>query len=259
MKIFEIISEIEQYAPLHLQESYDNCGYMCGSPNEEITGILLAIDVTEAVIDEAIANKCNLVISHHPLIFKGIKSLTPDTYINRSIIKAIRNNITVYAAHTNIDSTCNGVSMTMADKIGLKNCRPLHPGRYEMCGLGAIGEVENEVPAIEFLTKIKEIFGCRALKHSEICKTTIKRVALCGGAGAEFIEDALGEGADIYITGDIKHHDWYRAEKRIIIADIGHYESEQFTKELFYTIVKKKITNFALLLSNCDTNPVSVI
>ncbi len=259
MKIAEIVSEIEKYAPLHLQESYDNAGYMCGSPENEITGILLAIDITDRVVEEAIGNGCNLIISHHPIIFRGIKSLTPDTFVNRALIKAIRNDITIYAAHTNMDSATNGVSMMMAEKIGLRDCRILLPKEDEDCGLGIYGELENETDPIEFIKTVKKQFQCQAVKHSAICKSAIKRVAVCGGAGAEFIERAIKVGADIYITGDIKHHDWYRAENRIIIADIGHYESEQFTKELFFNILKKKITNFALLYSKCDKNPVFVI
>ena len=260
MKIWEITDEIERFAPLSLQESYDNCGYMCGSRENEINGILLAIDITEAVVDEAISLGCNLIISHHPLIFRGIKSLSTDNYINRTLIKAIRNNMTIYAAHTNMDSTQNGVSKVMADKLNLINTRPLvtpQPGADY--GLGIIGELATETKTVNFLQFVKETFNCKVVKHSAICKETVKRVALCGGAGAEFIEKAIGESADIYITGDIKHHDWYRAENRVIIADIGHYESEQYTKQLFYNIVSKKITNFAVRYSKADSNPVYVL
>ncbi len=259
MIISEMISEIEAYAPLNLQESYDNSGYMCGSPHNTIQGILLAIEITENVVNEAIEKGCNLIISHHPLIFRGIKSLSTDNYINRALIKAIRNDITIYAAHTNIDSVSNGVSMTIADKLGLQNINVLSPKDSNGNGLGLIGELPEEINPVEFLTKVKNIFRCNVVRHSEICHSKLKRVAVCGGAGAEFIEQAIHANADIYITGDIKHHDWYRAEGKIIIADIGHYESEQYIKELFYNILIKKITNFALLYSQSDKNPVFVI
>lgn len=259
MKIAEIIKEIENYAPLHLQESYDNSGYMCGDPNDNICGILLAIDITEQVINEAIEKNCNLIISHHPLIFRGIKQLTPNNYINRCLIKAIKNGITIYSAHTNIDSVINGVSMTMAERLELQNTAPLLPKDENGNGLGLIGELECPVPAIEFLKRAKDSFNCNIIKHSHLCKDFIKRVAVCGGSGAEFIERAIEANADIYITGDIKHHDWFRNEDKIILADIGHYESEQFTKELFYSILTKKITNFAVLYSQTDKSPVSVL
>lgn len=259
MKIADIISEIEAYAPLNLQESYDNSGYMCGSPETEACGVLLAIDITENVIDEAIEKGCNLIISHHPLIFRGIKSLSSDNYVNRALIKAIKNDIAIYAAHTNLDSVSNGVSMTIAKRLGLENLRVLAPKDNYGNGLGLIGELPTPIETVELLTKAKTLFKCKALKHSEICKPEAKVVAVCGGSGAEFIEEAINAKADVYITGDIKHHDWYRAEKRVVIADIGHYESEQFTKELFYNILIKKITNFALLYSESDKSPVFVI
>lgn len=259
MKISEAVREIETFAPLHLQESYDNSGYICGNPEELITGILLAIDITEQVIDEAIEKNCNLIISHHPLIFKGIKKLIPTNYINRCLIKAIKNNITIYAAHTNIDSVSNGVSMTMAEKLNLQNTTVLCPKDEQGDGLGLIGELPQSVPALELLQTIKQQFKCQAIRHSSICKKEIKTVAVCGGSGAEFIELAINANADIYITGDIKHHDWFRAEDKIIIADIGHYESEQYTKELFYSILTKKITNFAVHYSQTDKSPVSVL
>ena len=240
MRISEAVKEIETFAPLHLQESYDNSGYMCGNPEDEITGILLAIDITEQGIDEAIDKGCNLIVSHHPLIFKGIKNLTPTNYINRCLIKAISNNIAIYAAHTNIDSVSNGVSMTMAKKLNLQNTTALFPKDEQGNGLGLIGELPQSLPTLEFLKITKQLFNCQIVKHSSICKQNIKTVALCGGSGAEFIERAINANADIYITGDIKHHDWFRAEERIVIADIGHYESEQYTKELFYSILTKK-------------------
>lgn len=259
MKIADIIAEIETYAPLNLQESYDNSGYMCGSHETSVKGVLLAIEITERVVDEAIEKGCNLIISHHPIIFKGIKSLSTDNYVNRPLIKAIKNDITIYAAHTNIDSVSNGVSMTIAQRLGLNNLRVLDPKDNLGNGLGLIGELPDTTNTVKLLHDIKRIFNCNIVKHSELCHPQVKRVAVCGGAGAEFIEHAIQEKADIYITGDIKHHDWYRAEGKIVIADIGHYESEQFIKELFYNILIKKITNFAILYSQSDTNPVFVV
>lgn len=261
MYIKEIISLIEDYAPLKLQASFDNSGLLCGDPERELTSILLCIDVTEEVIKEAIDKGHNLIISHHPLIFGGLKHITPATYVERCVIHAIKHDITIYAAHTNMDVVANGVSGRMADKLNLQHRQILQPEGDPMAGngFGIIGELQQPVESITFLQQVKEIFRCDRLRYTTPHTSSIQRVAVCGGAGASFFKQALAGQADIYISGDFKYHDFFLTENRIMIADIGHYESEQFTKEIFYEILTKKISKFAVQFSEINTNPIKYL
>ena len=261
MYIKEIISLIEDYAPLKFQASFDNSGLLCGNPERELTSILLCIDVTEEVIKEAIDKGHNLIISHHPLIFSGLKHITPATYVERCVIDAIRHDITIYAAHTNMDVVSNGVSGRMADKLDLYHRQILQPEGDPMTGngFGIIGELQHPVESMAFLQQIKEIFRCDRLRYTTPHTSSIQRVAVCGGAGASFFKQALDGQADIYISGDFKYHDFFLTENRIMIADIGHYESEQFTKEIFYEILTKKISKFAVQFSEINTNPIKYL
>ena len=261
MYIKEIISLIEDYAPLKLQASFDNSGLLCGDPERELTSILLCIDVTEEVIKEAIDKGHNLIISHHPLIFGGLKHITPATYVERCVIHAIKHDITIYAAHTNMDVVSNGVSGRMADKLDLYHRQILQPEGDPMTGngFGIIGELQQPVESITFLQQVKEIFRCDRLRYTAPHTPSIQRVAVCGGAGASFFKQALTGRADIYISGDFKYHDFFLTENRIMIADIGHYESEQFTKEIFYEILTKKISKFAVQFSEINTNPIKYL
>lgn len=358
--IKDITRLIEEFAPLCLQESYDNAGLVCGNPEAQISSVLLTIDITEEVVDEAIAGGHNLIISHHPLIFQGIKNLLPDHYVKRCLVKAIQHNLNIYSAHTNLDMAPHGVSARMADKLELIHQKILHPagklytfsfytpladaervrtailaeggghiGQYSHCsfntegkgtfqahpgarpyvgeigkiheeqevkteltipqhllnqsirtllavhpyeepvwniteldkanpitGLGIIGELPQPADSLAFLWQVKEIFHCSGLRHSPICKPVIQKVAVCGGSGAFLTRDAIAQKADIYISADYKYHDFFEAENKIIIADIGHYESEQYTKEIFYELVTKKLSNFAIQFSKVTTNPV---
>ena len=261
MYIKEIISLIEDYAPLKLQASFDNSGLLCGDPERELTSILLCIDVTEEVVKEAIDKGHNLIISHHPLIFSGLKHITPATYVERCVIDAIRHDITIYAAHTNMDVVSNGVSGRMADKLDLYHRQILQPEGDPMDGngFGIIGELQQPVESMAFLQQIKEIFRCDRLRYTTPHTPFMQRVAVCGGAGASFFKQALAGQADIYISGDFKYHDFFLTENRIMIADIGHYESEQFTKEIFYEILTKKISKFAVQFSEINTNPIKYL
>ena len=261
MYIKEIISLIEDYAPLKFQASFDNSGLLCGNPERELTSILLCIDVTEEVIKEAIDKGHNLIISHHPLIFSGLKHITPATYVERCVIDAIRHDITIYAAHTNMDVVSNGVSGRMADKLDLYHRQILQPEGDPMDGngFGIIGELQQPVESMAFLQQVKEIFRCDRLRYTTPHTPFIQRVAVCGGAGASFFKQALAGQADIYISGDFKYHDFFLTENRIMIADIGHYESEQFTKEIFYEILTKKISKFAVQFSEINTNPIKYL
>ena len=261
MYIKEIISLIEDYAPLKFQASFDNSGLLCGNPERELTSILLCIDVTEEVIKEAIDKGHNLIISHHPLIFSGLKHITPATYVERCVIDAIKHDITIYAAHTNMDVVSNGVSGRMADKLDLYHRQILQPEGDPMDGngFGIIGELQQPVESMAFLQQVKEIFRCDRLRYTTPHTPFMQRVAVCGGAGASFFKQALAGQADIYISGDFKYHDFFLTENRIMIADIGHYESEQFTKEIFYEILTKKISKFAVQFSEINTNPIKYL
>ena len=364
MLLNQLLQHIETIAPPSFQESYDNAGLLVGDKNQSITAALLTIDITEAVVEEAISKKCGLIICHHPIIFKGIKRITGSNEVERCLIKAIKNDLAIYAAHTNLDSITGGVNSKICEKIGLVNCRILSPaknllvklvtyvpndhletvrtaifaagageiGNYDQCsyssagagtfrgndnsvpfvgnagqlhtepeirleiivprhlaeravaalkeahpyeevafdllplengystvGMGMIGQLP--VPADETLVleSIKAIFECKMIKHTALLNKKIKKIAVCGGSGSFLISKAIAEGADLFISADFKYHDFFEADMAIVLADIGHYESEQFTKEVLKEIVLKKFPTFALHLSDVKTNPVSYL
>ncbi|GHV61491.1 GTP cyclohydrolase 1 type 2 [Bacteroidia bacterium] len=264
MLVKEITDVLEEFAPLSLQEDYDNAGLVCGDHLMDVTSVLLSIDVTESVVDEAIANGNELIISHHPLFLKPLKNILPDTYINRCLRKAIKNDLSIYAAHTNMDAVFNGVSGKMADKLELINRSFLQTSerqaeRQVTSGFGIVGELKNDVNSVEYLQRIKDIFHCKVLRHTPIHKSSVKKIAVCGGSGAFLVQQAMRAHADIFISGDFKYHDFFHTENQIIIADIGHYESEQYTKEIFFDILTKKIPGLAVRFSTVSTNPVNYI
>jgi len=361
MKLSEIVSAIESFAPLDYQDSYDNAGLIIGDTSRNIKKALITIDTTEEVIDEAINVGAELIISHHPVIFNEIKKITGSTYTGRIIMKAIKNDLAVYSAHTNLDNIKEGVNLKICQKLGLINTRILCPikgelrklvtfvpldhadnvrsalfnsgagqiGEYEQCsynlegigtfkgseytnpytgkkgelhfekevrietifpkvleqklisallaahpyeevaydiypldnsydkvGTGMIGELEKETDELSFLRKIKSVFNTKVIKHTKLRNKNIKKVAVCGGSGSKLIQDAIRAEADIFISGDIKYHQFFEASDKIVIADIGHYESEQFTKEIFYELLRKKLPKFALHLSEFNTDPI---
>ena len=364
MLLHDIVEHLETIAPLPYQESYDNAGLITGDRTSEISSALITLDVTEEVLDEAILKKCGMIISHHPLIFKAIKRITGYNEVERCLIKAIKHDIAIYAAHTNLDSITGGVNSKICEKIGLENCRILSPaknqliklityvpedhtekvrealfsagagviGKYDKCsfsskgtgtfrgsegsnpfvgtkgnlhteaefrletivprhltakvisalnsshpyeevaydlvplendfstvGTGMIGELPTPVEEISFLNLVKERFGCQMIKHSVLLSRKFKKIAVCGGSGSFLISKAIAEGADLFISADFKYHDYFEAGKRIVLADLGHYESEQFTKEVLKEIILKKFPTFALHLSDVKTNPVSYL
>ena len=261
MRIKEVLALIEDYAPLTLQAGFDNSGLICGDTRRELTSALLCLDVTEDIVEEAIRGGHNLIVSHHPLIFSGLKHLTPATSVERCVIAAIRHDIVIYAAHTNMDSVANGVSGRMADKLGLYCREILQPeGDADAAtGFGIIGTLPEPEDTMAFLRRVKETFRCDALRHTRPHVETVRRIAVCGGAGASFLPQALRKETDVYISGDFKYHDFFLAENRITIADIGHYESEQYTKEIFLEILTKKIANFAVQISTINTNPIKYL
>ncbi|MDR2413770.1 MAG: Nif3-like dinuclear metal center hexameric protein [Odoribacteraceae bacterium] len=261
MRIQEIIDIIESFAPLHLQADFDNSGLTCGDACRELTSALLCLDVTEEVVNEAIELGANLIISHHPLLFRGIKQVTPATGVERALILAIKRDIALYAAHTNLDVVERGVSGRVADKLHLSRREILHHegDLHSPHGYGIVGELETPVESRDFLKRVKEIFHCPVLRHTAIHTPFIRRVAVCGGAGASFISAAIARKADIYLSGDFKYHDFFLAENHLIIADIGHHESEQFTKDIFYELLTEKIPTFAIRISGINTNPINYL
>jgi dinuclear metal center YbgI/SA1388 family protein len=364
MQIKELTAWLENVAPLAYQESYDNAGLLTGNGSDELSGAIVCLDSTEEVIDEAIRMNCNLVIAHHPIIFSGLKKITGKTYIERVIIKAIRNNIAIYAIHTNLDNVTGGVNTAIAERIGLKNIRILAPktgllrklvtfvpveqtagvrkalfaagagriGKYEECsfntegtgtfkagagakpfvgkideqheekesrveviyesfreqeiltalraahpyeevafdtyslenefqqvGSGVVGELEHAVDEAEFLGFLKKKLKTACVRHSRLLGKPILKVALCGGSGSFLLNDAIGSESDVFITSDYKYHQFFDADGKILIADVGHFESEQFTKELLFDVIRKKFPTFAVHLSEINTNPVNYL
>ncbi len=365
MKIAEVTRFLDQHAPPSHQESYDNAGLIVGSYDTEVQGILIALDVTEEVVEEAIAQKLNLIVAHHPIVFKGLKRFNGNNYVERTVIKAIQHNIAIYAAHTNLDAVLKqGVNTKIGEKLGLQNLRILSPqkgalsklvvfvpeshatpvrealfaagaghiGNYDSCsfnspgtgtfkgnesstpylgkpgeleeaqeikietivpqhlqgkvlkamlkahpyeevaydlyqlensnplvGSGMVGELPEATDALDFLRKVKDTFQCGCIRHTSPGERKIKKVAFCGGAGSFLLGKAKSVGADLFITGDFKYHEFFDAEEALIIADIGHYESEQYTKELFYELLTGKFANFAVCLTKVNTNPINYL
>ena len=262
MKLTEITSFLEKIAPLSLQEEYDNSGLIIGSHNLLVDAALITIDCTELVVDEAIQNGCNLIIAHHPVIFNPIKKLNGNDYIQRTIIKALKNDIAIYAIHTNLDCIENGVSSTISKRLGLRDTKVLCQKNLSPnlnFGYGIIGSLGSTVNAKDFLISLKSIMKTSCIRHTNLTKKEIKNVAVCGGSGSAFLSNAKELNADIYISSDFKYHEFFDADDDIIIADIGHFESEQFTKELIYDLLTKNFTKFAVRLSKVNTNPINYL
>ena len=361
MKIKEMLIYLEKLAPLSYAEDFDNVGLLVGDASNELTNVLVTLDTLENTVDEAIAKNCNLIVSFHPIIFKGLKSLTGKNYVERVDLKAIKNDIAIYATHTALDNVKLGVSGEMAKVLGLRKTKILIPkknsikklltyvpnahagslrkalfevgagqiGNYKNCsyntkgigtylpnekanpsigeigklqeeqetsitvyfekhqeqqllktlfqnhpyeevayeisalenenqhvGLGVYGELQTELAEKDFLNLLKEIFKLKTIRHSAFLHKPIKRVAVLGGSGSFALQQAIRVEADVYVSADFKYHDFFGAENKILIADIGHYESEQFTKNLLVDYLTKKFTNFAIILSESKTNPI---
>lgn len=246
----ELIAPIEMFAPISTQESWDNCGFSVGNPQKEVKSALLALDCTEEVIDEAIELGCDIVITHHPLIFKGVRSITPQNFTGRIITKALKNDIAVYSAHTNMDKASEGVSAFMADRLKLGEREPLTGDLF-----GIVGKLETPMEPSGFVEYVKRCFNLERVRVSQPVEEKIERVAVCGGSGHSFIKDAMAKGAQAYITGDITYHDFY-CEKGFMIMDIGHYQSEYDVVKWFAYILYKKFPNFAVSISRKNNNPI---
>ena len=261
MKIKEIVDALERFAPLPLQDGFDNAGMQVGLTDADCAGALLCLDVTEEVLDEAISLGCNLVVSHHPLIFKGIKSLTGDNYVERCVMKAVKHDITIFSAHTNLDNAVNGVNFKMAEKIGLTHVEVLDPRAdgWLNAGAGVVGELPEPEAEEAFLRRIKQTFEVGCVKHTALTGRQIRRVALCGGAGAFLMPEAIKKGADAFITGEIKYHDYFGRAEEILLAEIGHYESEQYTKEIFKKIICEQFPEVRVMMTSVNTNPINYL
>ncbi|MFC1222633.1 dinuclear metal center protein, YbgI/SA1388 family [Pedobacter suwonensis] len=364
MKLAEITNYLESIAPLNYQEDYDNSGLIVGDPNMEIRAALVALDCVEKIVDEAISTGCNLIITHHPIVFKGLKKLNGKNYVERVVLKAIRNNIALYAIHTNLDSIHTGVNARICERLGLTGTKVLSPkagllkklvtycpqaqaeqlrsalfyagagtiGNYSECsfnadgfgtfkgnedsdpfvgekgvrhreaeiriemvyptqaerkilvalfenhpyeevaydiyklenkhqlvGSGMVGWLEYDMDAYDFLHLVKDRMQAKVVRHTEVIGKRIKKVAVCGGSGSFLLKEAIAAGADAFITADFKYHEFFDAEEKLIIADIGHFETEQFTSNLLLEIIQKKFTNFAIRLTEQNTNPINYL
>lgn len=258
--VSDIISALEAYAPLRLQESYDNAGLQVGEPEAKATAALLCLDVTERSVEEALERGCSMIISHHPLLFGGVRQVTSDNEQGRIIIKAIRSGISIYSAHTNLDRASQGVSMEIAAELGLSNVKILEPDDHEpLVGLGAVGEI-GPMPSFEFLRKVKDAFAVKCLRYSaSFSSLIVRKVAVCGGAGASLIRKAVESGADAIVTGDVKYHDFTTWGSKILIADIGHFESELCTKKIFRHILAHSFPGFPTYLAEDEGNPINTL
>ena len=260
----ELINHLETIAPSHLQASYDNAGLLTGNPDWPIRGVLVALDGVESIVDEAIQQQCNVIVAHHPIIFKGLKKLTGETYIERTIIKAIKHDIAIYAIHTNLDHVHEqGVNSQIAQKLALTHTRVLAPSRQNTperpIGAGLIGELVQPMATMDFLELVKSQMKTNCLKFTRLIKPAVHLIAVCGGAGSFLVPEAIRQQADVYISADFKYHEFFDANEQIIIADIGHYESEQFTIPLLVKIISEKFSNFAVRQTTTNTNPVQYL
>ena len=259
MKVSDITDYLEMIAPIHLQEGYDNAGLITGRPDWEVDGVLVSLDTTPEIIEEAIKLNCNVIVAHHPIVFRGLKQITGKNYVERTIIAAIKNDIAIYAIHTNLDNVYHsGVNQKIASTLSLINTRILAPKERlaPEIGSGIIGELSKPMDPYSFLSMIKEKMKAQCIRYTAIVKDQIQTVAICGGSGSFLTSVAKDQSADIYITADVKYHEFFDADGEIIIADIGHYESEQYTIDLLAELLNSNFSNFAAHLTNQNTNPI---
>jgi dinuclear metal center YbgI/SA1388 family protein len=257
----EIINVLETFAPLNLQEDYDNSGLIYGNPEKQVNKVIIALDLTQAVLEEASAQKANLIIVHHPPIFRAIKKIVYTDTSTMLLINAIKEDIAIYACHTNLDNVLLGVNGEIAERLGLVDIQVLQPKSEEnpnkAIGAGVIGKLANPIDELDFLKMVKMIFHTGTIRHTSFTGKMIQRVAICGGSGKSLINNALEQNSDAYLTADLGYHDFFIPEKRMLLADIGHYESEQFTSDRLLAILNEKFPNFAVLKSGVNTNPVN--
>lgn len=259
MKIRDIANLIESFAPLSLQESYDNSGLIVGRMDDEVHSALLAVDVTEEVLDEAEREGCDIIITHHPIIFHPLKRFNSSNYVERCVERAIRKRIALYACHTNLDSAPHGMSYQVGAMIGLDDMHILQPRTNDPAtGFGVVGVLPRAEAAMALLARVKSLFDVGAVRYSDLPsdEVMVRRVAICTGSGGSLIDEALAAEADIYITADLRYNDFMRGDNRMILADIGHFESEFCAIRLLFDIISKKMCTFAVRKSVCSRNPI---
>ena len=256
MKIKEVLSALERFAPLPLQEDWDNAGLQVGLTEAEASGALLCLDVNEDIIDEAVRRGCNIVVSHHPLLFRGFKQIGGADYVQRTVIKAIKNDICVISMHTNMDNARDGVNFMMARKMGLGNVRFFAPKQGEDAGSGVVGELSKPMLAMDFVMKVKETFRVECAMCNQLLQRPVERVAICGGAGDFLLPQAIASGADAFITGEMHYHQYFGTEQKLQICVIGHYQSEQYTSEIFKSIITEECGQLPVYVAETNTNPI---
>ena len=255
MKVRDIIKVIEDFAPLSIQEGWDNSGLCVGSPDDEVTSVLMGLDCTEKLVDEAIECGADMIVTHHPLIFSGLKKISPDDAVGAAVIKAIRAGISIYAAHTNADKVIAGVSGAMAARLGLTDVRILDEDG-DGTGLGVVGNLPEPISAEEAIRLVKEKFSLKTIKTSAPIDKPISRIAMCGGSGSSLIKNAMKAGADLYISGDISYHNFFTPEG-FMLMDIGHYESEIEIVDILFSLITKNFPTFAVRITqNINSNPI---
>ncbi len=261
--IKEVIRCLEEIAPLNYQESYDNAGLIVGNASQAVSGVLVCLDSTEDVVKEAVEKGCNLVVAHHPIIFRGLKKLSGQSYVERTVIRAIKENVALYAIHTNLDNVFyEGVNEKIAQILGLINNHILHPKadlnhRDAPVGAGVVGQLTVPLSEMEFLKLLKSTMRCGCVKHTQLLNKPVKKVAVCGGSGSFLLNQAIKQNADVFVSSDFKYHEFFDADQKIVIADIGHFESEQFTIDLIAGILSEKFSTFAVRSTEIYTNPIN--
>ena len=260
VNIKEVLSALERFAPLPLQESWDNAGLQVGLTETEVSGALLCLDVNERIVDEAVAKGCNLIVSHHPLLFRGLKTISDLNDVQRTVMSAIKKGIAVISMHTNMDNAKGGVNYRIAEKLGLKDVKFLAPsGADAEAGSGVVGELAEPLAADDFIIAVKKAFGVECAMCNELLRRPIKRVALCGGAGDFLLDEAVKNQADAFITGEMHYHQYFGYEQTIQICVIGHYQSEQYTAEIFEEIIQKECPGVKTYIAETNTNPILYI
>ena len=255
MKLREIIAALERLAPLRLQEEWDNSGLQVGFPEAEVGRVLVCLDITEAIVVEAIAKGCNMIVSHHPLLFKALRQVSDATYQQRCVVRALSAGISIYSAHTSLDNAPGGVNHKIAELLGLQQLRWLAPMDGEDAGSGLVGELPRPEKDADFLARVKRSFGVQCLRHSALDGREIRRVALCGGAGAFLLGDAVRAGADCFLSGEFHYHDYFE-NGGVLLAELGHYQSEQFTQDLLQAYLTASCPGLDVIKTAIDTNPI---
>lgn len=253
MKVSDVIAAIEAVAPLYLQDDFDNSGLQAGFPGADVSRVLTCLDVTEAVVDEASERSCDMIVSHHPLLFHPLRQVSCATYQQRCVVKAITRGIAVYSAHTSLDNAPGGVNYRIASLMGVGGLQWLRPRPDGAGGSGVTGTLATPLPDTEFLRSLKAAFGVECLRHTAPCGRMVRSVAICGGAGAFLARDAREKGADAFVTGEIHYHDYFESEG-MLLAELGHYQSEQCTAGLLHDIISSALPGLEVLTSSINTN-----